>query len=71
MIISKKKFEEAIKKAVSEREYALCRQKDLDDRFRYIGDDVRGLERRVYDLEVKCGIREEDKRCNEAIRPIY
>lgn len=51
MIISKKKFNEEIAKAINETQEKIYREQGLRDDFRYIREDIARLERRIAELE--------------------
>lgn len=53
MIISKKRFQEEIAKAVREREEKFYRDRELQDDFRYVRQDIDEVKRRVFQLEEK------------------
>lgn len=51
MIISKKRFQEEINKAVNETQEKIFREQNLRDDFRYVRDDIMRLEKRISELE--------------------
>lgn len=53
MIISKKRFQEEIAKSVREREEKIYRDRELQDDFRYVRQEIDELKRRVFQLEEK------------------
>lgn len=52
MIISKKRFDEEIAKAINETQEKIYREQNLRDDFRYLRDEIAQLERRIAQLEV-------------------
>ncbi len=66
MIISRKRFEEEINKAVTKREEELWQKRNQDDEMRDMWRTIHALEDRVYKLEPK-----ENNPCeNVAIVPV-
>lgn len=69
MIISKKKFNEEIAKAINETQEKIYREQNLRDDFRYIREDISRLERRIAELE-KITNHSSITNDNNEIRPI-
>ena len=63
MIISKKKFEEAIQKAVDAKESEIFRENQRDYQLRDIWSAIRETERRVEAVEKKVGIERDKSNC--------
>lgn len=51
MIISRKRFQEEIDKAVMQRQDEIYREQNLRDDFRCVRDDIDSLRRRINELE--------------------
>lgn len=66
MIISKKKFNEAIANAVREKEDEMFKERELENGFRYVREDMDRLERRIRKIEDELHPADNGK-CNEVI----
>lgn len=78
MLISKKRFNEEIAKAVHENSEKIYRERELDERFRNLNRDIderfnwsradfSDLSRRVYEIEKTLGMHDEHC-CDVAVR---
>ena len=70
MIITKKKFNEEIAKAINETQEKIYKEQSLRGEFGYIRQDMNTLERRIAELEKQANINSIENEITQ-IRPNY